>query len=219
MQTKLVIFDLDGTLLDTRDDLGNACNHALKTLGHPTHPLGAYNLMVGRGIRNLFRAALPPDKVTEEELDRMTGVFVPFYNTHIADFTRPYPGIPEMMDRLAAAGIRSAVASNKYQEGAELLMEKFFPRIRFVRILGQREGHPIKPDPEIVFQCMAAVPGVGKEHVVYAGDSDVDMQTGANAGVRTVGVLWGFRTREELEACRPWRLAPTVQELEKAIFA
>lgn len=218
MRTKLVIFDLDGTLLDTRDDLANACNHALKALGFPTHRPEAYDTMVGRGIRNLFRAALPTEQGTEANLDRMTAAFVPYYNAHIADCTRPYSGITDLMDRLSKAGVAVALASNKYQEGAELLIRRFFPQIRFVRILGQREGHPIKPDPEIVYQCMAAVPGIRKEEVVYVGDSDVDMQTGANAEVRTVGVLWGFRTREELEAYRPWRVADNAEELGRAIL-
>ena len=189
LSTKLAIFDLDGTLLDTRDDLAYACNHALEALGYPGHPLQAYNTMVGRGIRNLFRAALPQDRVNGENLDRIT-----------------------------KAGVAVALASNKYQEGAELLMARFFPKIRFARILGQREGHPIKPDPGIVFQCMGTVPDIRKEEVVYAGDSDVDMQTGANAGVRTAGVLWGFRTRADLEAYRPWLLAADVPELENALL-
>lgn len=218
LSTKLAIFDLDGTLLDTRDDLAYACNHALEALGYPGHPLPAYNTMVGRGIRNLFRAALPQDWVNGENLDRMTEVFVPYYNAHIADRTRPYPGIAGMLDRITKAGVAVALASNKYQEGAELLMARFFPKIRFARILGQREGHPIKPDPGIVFQCMGTVPDIRKEEVVYAGDSDVDMQTGANAGVRTAGVLWGFRTRAELEAYRPWLLAADVPELENALL-
>ena len=218
MQTKLAIFDLDGTLLNTLDDLANACNHALAALGFPGHALEEYNRMVGRGIRNLFRAALPQDRITDENLDRMTAEFIPFYNAHIADRTQPYSGIPALLNRISAAGVEVATASNKYQEGTEQLMTTFFPEIRFVRILGQREGHPIKPDPEIIFQCMASVPGIRKEEVVYIGDSDVDMQTGANAGVRAIGVLWGFRPRKELEAHRPWRLVESAEKLEQAIL-
>ena len=204
--TKLVIFDLDGTLIDTREDIANACNHALKQCGYPTRTLGEYNMLVGRGIDNLFRGAMPPEAVSEESVARMRSIFVPYYNEHKCDFTKPYDGIQEMLDALAAKGLHFAVASNKYQEGTEQLVETFFGRHDFVKILGQRDGKPIKPDPLIVAEAMEGVPGITKEEVVYCGDSDVDMQTGIGAGVRTIGVTWGFRTRKELEAYSPWRL-------------
>lgn len=204
--TKLVIFDLDGTLIDTREDIANACNHALKQCGYPTRALGEYNMLVGRGIDNLFRGAMPPEAVSEENVARMRSIFVPYYNEHKCDFTKPYDGIQEMLDALAAKGLHFAVASNKYQEGTEQLVETFFGRHDFVKILGQRDGKPIKPDPLIVAEAMEGVPGITKEEVVYCGDSDVDMQTGIGAGVRTIGVTWGFRTKKELEAYSPWRL-------------
>ena len=204
--TKLVIFDLDGTLIDTREDIANACNHALEQCGCPIHHLDEYNMLVGRGIDNLFRAALPSEKNTEEMVVRMRSIFVPYYNEHKCDCTRPYPGIVETLGRLAEKGLHFAVASNKYQEGTEQLVEKFFGKYDFVKILGQRDGKPIKPDPLIVAEAMEGVPGITKEEVVYCGDSDVDMQTGLGAGVKTIGVTWGFRTREELEAYSPWKL-------------
>ena len=195
--TKLAIFDLDGTLLNTVEDLGNATNHALTECGFPTHPIEAYYQMVGRGIYNLFRAAVPAGQSTEEVVQRMASIFIPYYDAHKCDFTRPYDGIPGMLKTITAAGVRLAVASNKYQDGAEKLVHHFFGEYDFVRILGQREGQPIKPDPA---------------------DSNVDMQTGLNAGVRTVGVSWGFRTREELAAYSPSAIVDTPEELSRVIL-
>ena len=216
--TKLIIFDLDGTLLDTVEDLGNATNHALRTLGYPEHPMDAYKIFCGRGIYNLFRAALPPQENNEENVARMAALFLPWYDAHICDRTRPYPGIMDMMDRLHQAGIRFALASNKYQDGAEKLIRIFFGEYGFIKVLGQRDGLPIKPDPAIVHQAMAAAPDVRLAEVVYVGDTNTDMQTGGNAGVRTIGVLWGFRTREELAAYHPWKIVSTAEELTKALI-
>lgn len=216
--TKLAIFDLDGTLLNTVEDLGNATNHALTECGFPTHPIEAYYQMVGRGIYNLFRAAVPAGQSTEEVVQRMASIFIPYYDAHKCDFTRPYDGIPGMLKTITAAGVRLAVASNKYQDGAEKLVHHFFGEYDFVKILGQRDGQPIKPDPAIVDQILADVPKVAKEQVVYVGDSNVDMQTGANAQVRTIGVTWGFRSKEELAACTPSAIVDTPEILSKVIL-
>lgn len=216
--TKLAIFDLDGTLLNTVEDLGNATNYALEQCGFPTHPIEAYYQMVGRGIYNLFRAAIPSEYATEDNVQRMASYFIPYYDTHKCDCTRPYDGIPGMLKTITAAGVRLAVASNKYQDGAEKLVHHFFGEYDFVRILGQREGQPIKPDPAIVDQILAEVPSVTKSETVYVGDSNVDMQTGLNAGVRTVGVSWGFRTREELAAYSPSAIVDTPEELSRVIL-
>lgn len=216
--TKLAIFDLDGTLLNTVEDLGNATNYALRQCGFPIHPTDAYYQMVGRGIYNLFRAAVPAGQSTEEVVQRMASIFIPYYDAHKCDFTRPYDGIPGMLKTITAAGVRLAVASNKYQDGAEKLVHHFFGEYDFVRILGQREGQPIKPDPAIVDQILAEVPSVTKSETVYVGDSNVDMQTGLNAGVRTVGVSWGFRTREELAAYSPSAIVDTPEELSRVIL-
>lgn len=211
--TKLIIFDLDGTLIDTREDIANACNYALEQCGYPIHALDKYNMMVGRGIDNLFRAALPAESNTEENVARMRSVFVPYYNEHKCDFTKPYDGILEALEELSAKGLRFAVASNKYQEGTEQLVELFFGKYDFVKILGQRDGKPIKPDPLIVAEAMEGMPGVTLDEVVYCGDSDVDMQTGLGAGVKTIGVTWGFRTREELAAYSPYALIDHPSEI------
>ncbi len=214
--TKLIIFDLDGTLLDTREDIASACNHALRMCGCPERKLDEYNMLVGRGIMNLFRGALPEGMKSEDMVLKMKSHFVPYYNEHIDDCTRPYPGIIGMLDRLAAAGISFAVASNKYQEGTEALVRKWFGAYGFVCILGQREGRPIKPDPGIVREAMAAA-GAVEDETVYCGDSDVDMQTGMNAGVKTIGVTWGFRTVDELSAYNPWLLAVNAEEIVSAV--
>lgn len=214
---KLVIFDLDGTLIDTMSDIADACNHALEACGCPPRPIEDFNMLVGRGIFNLFRGALPEDLRTEDMVRKMHSHFVPYYNEHICDTTRPYPGIYEMLDRLAEKGIAFAVASNKYQEGTEILINRLFGQYGFTVVLGQRESKPIKPDPEIVMEAMAAAGCTDKNEVVYCGDSDVDMQTGINAGVRTIGVTWGFRTREELASYSPWKLAEKAGDITAAI--
>lgn len=216
--TRLAIFDLDGTLLDTIEDLAAACNYALKKCGCPERRLGEYNGMVGRGIYNLFRAALPEDRKTEDMVQKMAGIFIPYYDRHKCDLTKPYPGIMELLGRLSAEKVKLAIASNKYQEGAESIVASYFGQFGFVQVLGQSEGRPIKPSPEIVEEIMSRVDGIQKDEVIYIGDSDVDMLTGRNAGVRTVGVTWGFRSREELLACSPWRLADSPEELGDLIL-
>jgi phosphoglycolate phosphatase len=215
--TKLVIFDLDGTLINTMEDIAGACNHALEACGHPQRRLDEFNMLVGRGVQNMLRGALPEDQRTDEMTAKMYSHFVPYYNEHICDRTKPYPGMYETLDALAGKGIAFAVASNKYQEGTELLMGKLFGRYNFVSILGQREGKPIKPDPQIVIDAMEAAGCTDRNEVIYCGDSDVDMQTGINAGVRTIGVTWGFRTREELAAYSPWKLIDRAEEIVEAI--
>lgn len=216
--TRLIIFDLDGTLLDTREDIANACNHALQMCGCPERALEEYNMLVGRGIYNLFREALPFEKRCEDMVMKMKSHFIPYYNNHICDMTKPYPGIIRMLEDLSSKGIAFAIASNKYQEGTEILVEKLLKKYSFIRISGQRDGKPIKPDPEIIREIMQEIPGISEKDVIYCGDSDVDMQTGLNAGVRTVGVTWGFRTREELAAYRPWLLAEYPEEISAAVM-
>ena len=216
--TKLVIFDLDGTLIDTMEDIAGACNHALQACGCPPRHLNEYNQLVGKGIFNLCRYAVPEDMRTEEMVRNVYGRFLAYYDEHICDKTEPYPGIYEMLDTLSERGINFAVASNKYQKGTETLINRLFRKYRFVSILGQREGKPIKPDPEIVHEAMEAMGDVSRDEVVYCGDSDVDMQTGINAGVRIIGVTWGFRTREELASYSPWILADKAEDIINAIL-
>ena len=216
--TKLAIFDLDGTLLNTVEDLGNATNYALAQCGFPTHQIDEYYQMVGRGIYNMFRAALPSEYASEDNVQKMASYFLPYYDAHKCDFTRPYDGILEMLRKITERGVRLAVASNKYQDGTEKLVKHFFGEYDFVKILGQREGQPIKPDPAIVDQVLAEVPSVTKVETVYVGDSNVDMQTGSNAAVRTIGVSWGFRGRDELAAYSPSAIVDTPAQLADEIL-
>ena len=199
-----IIFDLDGTLLNTIDDLGYACNHALGENGFPTHPIEAYPRMVGNGITNLIRRALPEVEQTEENVLRVRECFVPYYNAHNCDFTRPYEGIPEVLQTLKAQGHLLAVASNKYQAATEKIVEHFFPGI-FDVVLGEREGIPRKPDPQIVYDVMAQLHNeplndqmVNGQMVLYLGDSLVDRDTAANAGVPFIACSWGFVSRQTL---------------------
>ena len=209
---KLVIFDLDGTLLDTIADLAESANYALKQLDYPTHPVDAIRTFVGNGINKLLERALPAHEQTEENIMRMRSHFVPYYDIHNADLSTPYPGIVSLLEDLQAKGILIAVASNKYQEATVKLVKQYFPNIDFVEILGQREGINVKPDPSIVFDILQKA-NLSKENVLYVGDSGVDMQTAINAGVDAVGVTWGFRPRAELESFQPMGLIDKAEEL------
>lgn len=216
--TKLVIFDLDGTLLNTLEDIANACNYALHKCGCPEREGWEYKKLTGQGITNLFRDSLPEGMKSDEMVERMRSHFLPYYNEHKSDCTYPYDGIIKMLDTLIGNGIRLAVTSNKYQSGTEELVEKFLDSKRFITVLGQREGQPIKPDPSIVYEAMKSVPEISLDEIIYCGDSSVDMLTGINAGVRTIGVTWGFRSREELEAYSPWIIVDSPEEITKAVL-
>ena len=214
---KLIIFDLDGTLINTIADLATSTNHALGQLGYPAHPVEAYRLMVGNGINNLFRRALPEEERSDENVLLMRRAFIPYYNDHIADLSQPYPGMPELLAELQAKGVQLAVASNKYQEGASKLISLLFPDICFSVVLGQREGIALKPDPRIVEDILTAT-GICREDTLYVGDSGVDMQTGRNAAVDTCGVTWGFRPRQELEPFHPQHIVDSVEGLKQLIL-
>lgn len=198
MNTRLAVFDLDGTLLHTIGDLAVACNAALALRGLPQHSCDEYCGFVGSGIMRLVERALPEPLRSPENAALMRADFVRYYTAHIDVYTKPYDGIPEMLAELARQGVRLAVASNKFQAGTEQLIARFFPDIPFGPVLGQREGMPLKPDPAIVEEILAAT-GATREQTVFVGDSGIDILTAKAAGVRAVGVSWGFRPRSELE--------------------
>ena len=214
---KLAIFDLDGTLLDTIADLAAATNFALAHYGLPTHKEEEYKFFVGNGINKMFERALPEDKRNEEYITKLRSQFVPYYDVHNSDLSRPYPGMVELLKELQRNNIAIGVASNKYQEAALKLVLQFFPGIDFALILGQREGVPSKPDPTIAYEIIEHT-GIAKEDTVYIGDSCVDMQTGKNAGITTVGVSWGFRPKAELESYNPDFIADDTDELRKYLL-
>lgn len=192
---KLVIFDLDGTLLNTIYDLGEACNYALRKMGFAQHPIPAYNYMVGNGVRKLMERAQPD--ASPETIDELLIHFKEYYDQHCTVDTKPYTGIPQLLDELTLKGVAIAVASNKYQEATVRIVEHFFPTVPFVAIKGQLEGRPVKPDPSIVFSILSEHP-TQKNDVLYVGDSGVDMETARRACVESVGVTWGFRPVSEL---------------------
>ena len=214
----IVIFDLDGTLLNTIDDLGYACNYALEHTGFPTHQIENYPRMVGNGINNLIRRALPESKRTEENIWRVREYFVPYYNEHNCDYTRPYEGIPEVLKMLKAQGHLLAVASNKYQAATEKIVSHFFPGV-FDVILGEREGIPRKPDPQIVKDIMAQLNDqkANDPMVVYIGDSLVDRDTAENAHVPFVACSWGFVSRDALIKAGVARIVDVPAEISNEI--
>lgn len=212
MKKKLVIFDLDGTLLDTIDDLATGANHALEVLGYPTHERATIRSFVGNGINKLLERSLPEGEKTEEHVMRMRSVFIPYYDAHNAELTVPYEGIPELLERLQEGGLMLAVASNKYQAATEKLVAHYFPNINFIKVLGQRDEVSIKPDPAIVKEIIEAA-GVSNDAVLYVGDSGVDMLTALNAQVDAVGVTWGFRPKLELSTFPSLGLIDRAEEL------
>ncbi len=205
MAVSLFIFDLDGTLLDSIDDIAFSMNHVLKEHGFPEHPKESYFYFVGNGARVLSERALSGLGCTETETQSVLEDFMAFYDRHKSDNTRPFEGLTETLETLQAQGIRLAVASNKPHEVMEELMHRQFPTLHFSVVLGHRKGHPVKPDPEIVFDILEKI-RVPREEVLYLGDTAVDVKTAHAAGLRAVGVLWGFRNRLELEEAGADRL-------------
>lgn len=196
---QLVIFDLDGTLINSIKDLGVATNVALEKNGFPKHPLEAYPMYVGNGVNKLIERALPENQRNEAMIKKIRVDFTEYYDQHNIDYTRPYDGILELLQHLQDNGIDIAVASNKYDAAVKAIVTALFPTIKFAAIEGQKEGVPVKPDPSIVFEILAATQ-TKKQDVLYVGDSGVDMETARRACVDSVGVTWGFRSVEELRA-------------------
>ena len=192
MKYQVVLFDLDGTLLDTLEDLAAAVNYALSLKGFPLHTVAEYRMMVGHGVRNLVTQALPEEQRVEAVIDTCLAEFKAYYTAHIDVHTRPYPGMQELLRTLHARGVRLAVASNKFQSGTEYLIRRFFGDVPFVAILGNREGYPLKPDPEIVGEVLCRA-GADAADAVLVGDSATDMKTAANGGIAAIAVTWGYR--------------------------
>lgn len=195
-----IIFDLDGTLLNTIYDLADSVNTVLAHYGFLPHDEEAYKLKVGNGFRNLVEVSLPEEKREDTALvDEALQLFVKTYDQKYKDKTVPYNGIPELIEQLCSRGISLAVNSNKRTDYTNALVDKFFSHVPFTAVYGEREGIPKKPDPASALEITDMM-GLKPEEILYIGDSKTDMMTGINAGMDTVGVTWGFRGREELEA-------------------
>lgn len=200
MKYKLVIFDLDGTLLDTIGDLAAAVEHALSLKGYKGHTIDEYRTFVGHGIRNLVWQAMP-DGLRDDDslLESCLADFMDYYFSHIDVLTRPYAGMAELVGALDAAGVRMAVASNKFQAGTERLIARFFPGIKFVCVFGNRPSAPLKPDPALIDEIINLA-GVERSEAVMVGDSATDIKAAENGGIDSIAVSWGFRPRESLTA-------------------
>lgn len=195
---KLVIFDMDGTLLNTLDDLADSCNHILQQYGYPTYPVEAYKYFVGNGIRKLIERTVPEDVLQNPELlHAIESDFLAYYTLHKVDKTAPYKGMVSVLNQLQSKNIQIAVASNKIHREITPLLDYFFPSIKFAAAIGQKPGIPTKPNPDVVYEILSQTQ-IKKEDTLYLGDTAVDMKTGKRAGIYTIGVLWGFRTEKEL---------------------
>lgn len=194
---QLVIFDLDGTLVDTIKDLAKACNYALQNNGFPTHHVSSYQFYVGNGVTRLIERALPSDAVTTETVEAVRNCFMEYYNLHYCDESQPYQGIPDLLQRLKSMDIKMAVASNKYQSAVENIVSHLFPDVPWVAVEGQKPNVNVKPDPSVVFEVLSKSP-TPKTNTVMVGDSGVDMETARRACIESVGVTWGFRPESEI---------------------
>ncbi len=197
MEYKAVIFDLDGTLLNTLEDLADSLNRVLKDKGLPTHPTEAFRHFVGNGSAVLVSRALPPEKRNDALKADCLAAFLKEYNRNWNKKTRPYDGVPELLDAFKEKQIQAAILTNKAQHFAELCIQEFLSDWKFAAILGQREGFPLKPDPAGPREIARRLDRPPREFL-YLGDSDVDMKTAVNARMFPVGALWGFRSEKEL---------------------
>lgn len=193
---KLAVFDMDGTLLDTVHDLASAGNYALCQSGLPVHDVDAYKYFAGNGAHNLVLRAMAPVS-DADSVTRVEAAFHAHYADHAEDHTKPYDGISQALAQLRQHGVRLAVLSNKPHAYTKELAEQYFPGL-FDMVYGQRDGIPIKPDPAALLEILQLT-GYSPKDCVYIGDTAVDIETGHNGGMSTIGVLWGFRTRNELE--------------------
>ena len=212
MRYDLIIFDLDGTLLNTIGDLAEAANHMLALRHLPRHDYATYCTFVGNGIMRLVERALPETWRTTELVAAARADFLAYYIDHIDRKTKPYEGIVQLLNDLQAEGVSLAVAWNKFQAGTRKLIQRFFPEIGWVAVYGQRPDVPLKPDPAVVEEILSEVK-IPRERVLYVGDSGVDIETAHRAGIKAVGVTWGFRSRSELEAAGADRIVDRAEEI------
>jgi phosphoglycolate phosphatase len=192
-----MIFDLDGTLLDSLEDLAESMNTVLCKVGFPTHDIEKYKYFVGDGMENLVLRALPQQNIGEGIVSKCMALMKEEYGNRLTNKTRPYDGIQEVLDELAHRGIKMAVLSNKPDEMIKLIVKRLLPGRHFAAVFGQRNGIPKKPDPCAALE-IANFLGIKPDDFLYVGDTNTDMETANAAGMFAVGVLWGFREEEEL---------------------
>ncbi len=195
MRYNTVIFDLDGTLLNTLDDLADSVNYALSKMNYPPRDKSEIRLFLGNGIRNLMKLSVP-DGISDEDFDKVFAIFKEYYNIHNQDKTKPYDGVIKLMHDLKNKGIKMAIVSNKVQSAVDQLREKFFSDVIDIAI-GDNPDMKRKPEPDSCFKALELLESDTK-NAVYVGDSEVDMATAKNAGLDLITVLWGFRDRDFL---------------------
>ena len=218
-KTTAALFDLDGTLVDSLQDIAASMNEVLADRGMPVHPTDAYRIFVGDGMEKLVRRCLPSELDASSALcSDMVQDMKTTYATHWKNTTAPYPGIREMLEALQKAGLRIGILSNKPQAFTVETVKYIFPEVDFSIVRGAREGIPIKPAPDGVLDILS-VWGVKPEEVLYVGDTNTDMQTGKNSGMPTVGVTWGFRDRKELEDCGADWVVDTPSDILKIVLS
>lgn len=215
MKYDLVVFDLDGTTLDTLADLAAACNAALGQGGYPARTLDEVRRFVGCGVARLIELALP-EGAPEEARERTLAAFKDYYAQHINDATKPYPSILSLFQALKDAGVHTALNSNKLDSAVQSLCARHFPGL-YEAALGERAGTPRKPSPEGVRQLMALF-GALPDRTLYVGDSQIDLLTAQNAGVDCAWVSWGFRRREELDGLSVPHTFDRAEDLKKFIL-
>jgi phosphoglycolate phosphatase len=197
MPSAAAIFDLDGTLINSLRDIGEAMNRTLSTMGFPVHAMEKYNYFVGEGVRQLVQRALPADQQSDATITTFLAAYRADYGQHWHDHTAPYPGIPALLEALVERRIPIGVLSNKPDAVTRLCVEHFFPHVPFIAVAGQKEDVPRKPDPAAAW-AIAEGMNVPPERCVFIGDTATDMQTAVAAGMFPAGVTWGFRPRTEL---------------------
>lgn len=198
MSYKAVIFDLDGTLLDTLEDIGTAVNRVLIRKGFPSHPINLYREFVGEGAQLMIMRALPAERCDADTVKTCLEEYLEEYGRSWNETTRPYEGIPDLLDTLVSRGIKLAVLSNKPEVFTMQCVNEFLSRWTFDMIIGENESIPRKPDPQGALAIVEHL-HIRPEEFIYVGDSEVDMKTAKAAGMFAVGVPWGFRSREELQ--------------------
>ncbi|MEW5774852.1 MAG: HAD hydrolase-like protein [Thermodesulfobacteriota bacterium] len=216
MRFAAVIFDLDGTLLDSLEDLADSVNAVLAERGMPVHPVAAFRRFVGDGVVNLVRRAAPAG-LSDAELQDLVRAGRAEYGRRWDAKSRPYPGVPAMLDALAGAGVRLALLSNKPDDFTRRIAGRFYAAWPLDPARGARDGAPLKPDPAAALE-LAREMGFAPGEILFAGDSDVDVRTARNAGMFAAGVLWGFRGADELAAAGADRLFAGPEELASFIL-